>query len=264
MVTTLRMWDRLRMLSDDFNRRDFQFITAFADALRVHESIKNPGTIVTGDTLPLEHLIELINDQSRGSLVRTLARQYGIDNPKEILTNALRMIGAVMPDNTRTHYSDSLKTPTGRTTMKINESVLRRVVHQSVFGEDVQQLDPHLVATDGMYTFAIKIQYSTLESPVPKTEHLSVRASSAEAAKSMAARIAHEKNYQNFSVIDVEVVNYTGPKSGGLVPTTAPTNVQPGAMDGLVSPSDVSPALPDSGVVLPRSGSKGGNLTGGV
>ena len=150
--------------------------------------------------------------------------------------------------------------------MKISESAMRRVVHQSVFGEeqDFQTLDPHLVATDGMYTFAVKIQYSTLESPVPKTEHLSVRASSPAAAKSMAARIAHEKNYQNFSVIDIEVVKYTGPQSGGLVPHTAPTNVQPGAMDGLVSPSDVSPALPNTGVVLPRSGSKGGNITGGV
>ena len=80
----------------------------------------------------------------------------------------------------------------------------------------------------------------------------------------MAARIANEKHYVNVSVIDIELVKYTGPGQPGLVPTTSPLNVQPGALTGLVDPSQVSPALPDDGVVLPRSGDGGSNLTGGV
>jgi hypothetical protein len=251
MVSTLRMWDRLRTLGDDFNRRDFQFITAFADALTVNQSIKSPGTVVNGYVISADDVMQLINDESRGSLVRTLARQYGIDNPRDILTRAMAMIGVNVPGEPIPHYSSLTR---GQDTMKINENVMRRVVHQSVFREDVAPLDPGVTSTDGMYDFAIKIQYSTLESPIPKTEHLSVRASSAEAAKSMAARIAHEKNYQDFSIVDVTLVPYTGPLSGGLVPTTSPVNVQPGALTGLVSPSDVSSALPDSGVVLPKSG----------
>lgn len=254
MVNTLRVWDRLRTLGDDFNRRDFQFVIAFADALTVHQSIKSPGTVVSGNDISADDVMAMINDESRTSVVRTLARQFGIDNPKDVLTRAMNYIGVHVPWQITPHYSDSMKTATGQPIMKISESAMRCIVHQTVFGEEFAQLDPDVTSTDGMYTFAVKIQYSTLETETPRTEHLSVRASSPAAAKSMAARIAHEKNYQNFSVIGIEVVNYTGPHSGGLVPATAPVNVHPGATAGQVHPSDVSPALPDSGVVTPRSG----------
>jgi hypothetical protein len=260
MVTTLRAWDRLRMLGDDFDRRDFEFIVAFADALSIHVATRRPGTdprsdaAVRGDHLPIEDVIALINDTSSGSLVRTLAKQYGIDNPRDILTRALNMIGAVVPPEPTPHYSDSRIVTTGNSIMKISENAMRRVVHRSVFGEDFAQLDPHVAAPTGLYDFAVKIQYSTPETETPRTEHLSIRASSPEVAKGMAARIAAEKNYTNVSVVGIELVNYTGPNAGGLVPVTAPLNVQPGATAGLVSPSDVSPVLPNVGVATPHSG----------
>jgi hypothetical protein len=147
--------------------------------------------------------------------------------------------------------------------MTISENVMRRIVHQSVFfGEEFAPLDPDVSASGGMYSFAVKIQFSTPETETPRTETLSIRASSPEEAKSMAAKIAHEKNYINFSVVGIDTVKYSGPGQPGLVPTTAPLNVQPGATAGLVHPSDVSPALPDAGVVTPRTGTSGQNLVG--
>jgi hypothetical protein len=259
MVWNLRTWDRLRMLGDDFNRRDFQFIVAFADALPVHLSAKRPGSdpkhddVTRGDHLPIEDVMALVNDTSQGSLVRTLAKQYGIDNPRDLLTRALNYIGAVVPWEISPHYSDSLIT-TGNAVMKISESAMRRAVHTAVFGEDFAGHDPTLTTPGGLYTFAVKIQYSTPETETPRTEHLSIRASSPEEAKSIASRVAAEKDYQNVSILDIETVNYTGPNAGGLVPVTAPVNVQPGATAGLVQPSDVSPVLPNVGVTLPHSG----------
>jgi len=264
MVNHLRVWDRLRTLQDDFNRRDFQFITAFADALTVHQSIKIPGRLVDGRDIPADDIVEMINDNSHNSVVRTIARQYGIDNPKDILSRAMNLVGVNVGLQPTPHYSDSLKSTIGQRNMNISESAMRRVVHDTLFREEFTPLDPQVTSADGMYTFAIKIQYSTPETETPRTEHLSVRAGSAEAAKTMAAKIAAEKNYTNVSIVDVELVNYTGPNAGGLVPVTAPVNVQPGAVAGQVQPSDVSPALPNTGVLTPRSGVSGGNLTGGV
>ena len=267
MVTTLRAWDRLRMLGDDFSRRDFEFVTAFADALSVYVASRNPGTDprmngnVRGDQLPIDEVMTLINDTSGGSLVRTLARQYRVDNPKDILTRALNYIGAVVPLEPAPHYSDSYIPTPGTLVMKISENAMRHVVHRSIFGEGDAQPDVH---PGGMYVFSVKIQFSTPETETPRTEHLSIRASSPEEAKSMASRIAAEKNYTNFSVIDVETVAYSGPGQPGLVPHTAPLNVQPGATDGQVEPSDVSPVLPNVGVTVPRTGHSGQNLTGGI
>jgi hypothetical protein len=261
MVTNLRLWDRLRTLGDDFNRRDFQLVTAFADALSVHESVRHPGAVVSGYTIPAEDVIQLLNDDSMGSMVRTLGRQYRVDNPKEVLARAINMIGINVPGQTLPHYSDSLKS-TGRSVMNISEHAMRRVVHQSVFGEEFAPLDPDVSQPEGMYAFAVKIQFSTPETETPRTETLSIRAGSPEEAKGMAARIAREKNYINFSVVGIEVVKYTGPGAPGLVPHTAPLNVQPGALAGQVHPSDVSPALPDTGVVTPRTGMTGQNIVG--
>jgi hypothetical protein len=108
----------------------------------------------------------------------------------------------------------------------------------------------------------VKIQFSTPETETPGTETLSIRAGSPEEAKSIAARIAHEKNYINFSVLDIETVRYMGPGAPGLVSVTAPVNAQPGATAGLVHPSDVSPALPDARVITPRTGMSGQNIVG--
>jgi hypothetical protein len=259
MVTTARVWDRLRYLGDDFNRRDFQFIVAFADSLPVYLSVKRPGvdpkkdSVVRGDELPIDEVMALVDDTSPTGLVRTLAKQYGIDNPRDLLTRALNYIGAAVPWEISPHFSDSLIT-TGSHVMRISEGAMRRAVHQAVFGEDFATHDPTLTAPGGLYTFAVKIQYSTPETETPRTEHLSIRASSPEEAKSIAARVAAEKDYMNVSIIDVEQVAYTGPNADGLVPVTAPTNVQPGATAGLVKPSDVSPVLPNVGVTTPRSG----------
>jgi hypothetical protein len=254
------------MLGDDFNRRDFQFVVAFADALPIHLMSKRPGTpdtdpsdpstdaIARGDHLPIEDVMALVNDTSQGSLVRTLAKQYGVDNPRDILTRALNYIGVNVPWELSPHYSDSCIVTTGTQVMKISENAMRRSVHMAVFGEDFAGYDPTLTAPGGMYTFAIKIQYSTLETETPRTEHLSIRASSPEEAKSIASRVAAEKDYQNVSILDIEAVNYTGPNSGGLVPVTAPVNVQPNATAGIVKPSDISPVLPNVGVSLPHSG----------
>jgi hypothetical protein len=267
MVTVLRAWDRLRTLSDDFSRRDMQFIVAFADSLPSYIARQNPGSDprntpdVRGDELPIESVMALIDDTSGGSLVRTLARQYGVDNPRDILTRALNYIGAVVPLEPMPHFSDSYISTAGSKIMKISESTMRHVVHRSIFGEGDAQPDIH---PGGMYVFAVKIQFSTPETETPRTEHLSIRASSPEEAKSMASRIAADKNYKDFSVIDIETVAYSGPGQPGLVPHTAPTNVQPGALDGQVEPSDVSPVLPNVGVAVPKSGHSGGNLTGGV
>ena len=66
-----------------------------------------------------------------------------------------------------------------------------------------------------MYSFAVK-KFSTPETETPRTETLSIRAASPEEAKSMAAKIAHEKNYINFSVVGIDTVKYSGPGQPGL------------------------------------------------
>jgi hypothetical protein len=263
MVADLRVWDRLRTLRDDFNRRDFEFLCAFADALPGYLASRNPGSdpktnaTVRGDHLPIEDVMALVDDKSRTSIVRTLAKQYGVDNPRDILTRALNYIGAVVPWEISPHYSDSCIATSGTSVMKISERTVKHVVHQSIFGESDAVPDIH---PGGMYVFIVKIQFATPETETPRTEHLSIRASSPEEAKSMASRIAAQKNYTNFSVMDVEKVPYSGPGQPGLVPHTAPLNVQPNATSGLVSPSDVSPVLPNVGVVTPKSGDSGQNL----
>jgi hypothetical protein len=115
-----------RTLSDDFNQRDFQFITAFADSLPSYVARHRPGSdprtdgVVRGDQLPIDDMMTLINDTSSTGLVRTLAKQYGVDNPRDILTRALNYIGAVVPSEISPHYSDPYIT-TRKSIMKINE-----------------------------------------------------------------------------------------------------------------------------------------------
>jgi hypothetical protein len=262
MVTTMRPWDRLKTLQDDFSRRDFELITAFADALPVHMASQKPGTDVVNAPMNHDEVARLLYDKSSGSLVRTLAKQYYVDNPVEVLTKALNMIGVSFPAVDIPHYTDALVTTTGNTVMKISERVMRESVHKRIFVEfdDLDTAAPG----GGMYLFSVKIQYNSPESDSFKTEHLSIRAGSPEEAKSMAVRTATEMNFSNISVLGIEMVKYSGPGQPGLVPQTAPLNVQPNAMAGLVSPSDVSPALSNSNIPTPRSGISGQNLTGGV
>jgi hypothetical protein len=249
MVNEPRVWDKLRALADDFSRRDFQFLNAFADELRIKSSSSHPGSAISGHVLDMECVHSLLSDTTQNSFLRTAARQYGVDNPVEIVHQALGMISG-----SGAHYSDSLKTTVGKPTMKINESAMRRVVHRYIFSEDN---DPHVSQPTGMYSFAVKIQYTTPESDAPRTQVLTIRANGPETAKSMAARTAREMNYSAVSILDVELVKYSGPGQPGLVPVTGPTNVQPGAVDGLVSPSNVSPGLSNAGVDTPNSGSGG-------
>ena len=262
MVTTLRSWDRLRTLADDFSRRDFELIWAFADAIPVHIASKNPGQVTNNALVNSDDIMDLLHDKTSGSLVRTLGKQYGVDNPVEVLTKALNMIGiSVSVPSSGPHFSDALVTNVGTKVMKISENVMRKAVHRRIFIDQYDDTDT--AAPGGMYSFVVKVQYNSPESDSFKTEHLSVRASSPEQAKSMAVAIATKMNFTKVSVLGVDMVKYSGPGQPGLVPTTAPVNVQPGALAGLVNPSDVSPALSNANIPTPRSGMSGDNMTGG-
>jgi hypothetical protein len=261
MVTALRSWDRLRTLEDDFSRRDYEFIVAFADALPVHIASQLPGTDVVNMPLNADEVRDLVYDMSSGSLVRTLARQYEVDNPVEVLTRALNMIGVPI-SLVGPHFTDALVTNARSSVMTISEHVMREAVHRRIFGE-YDTLDT-AAPGGGMYLFSVKIQYNSPESDSFKSEHLSIRAGSPEEAKSMAVATATKMNFTNISVLGVEMVKYSGPGQPGLVPHTAPLNVQPNVLAGLVSPSDVSPALSNANIPLPKTGTSGQNLTGGV
>ena len=253
MAWNARDWEKLRSLKDKFPQQEFLLVCAFADTLPILLAKEHPGENVSGINITKDRMSQLMLDTSNSSTVRTLGREYRVDNPVDVLTKALDMIGIHVSTSSMS-YSDSLATNLGKPAMKISESLIRESVHVRLFSEEGEYVPQDGVTkVTGMALFTVKVQYATPESDMARTERVSVRASSPEEAKSIVARIQAEKGHTNVSVLGVDWIKYTGPGAPGLVPETQPLNVNPNAMNGLVPPSsNPGSQLKEPGVV-PRT-----------
>jgi hypothetical protein len=147
--------------------------------------------------------------------------------------------------------SDLVDNLNGDTDMKANLKLIETKVFSAIFEDTVS------TGATGVSAYNVVLRYNTPESDVIKQATVGVRAGSPEEAKSQAVASCAQMGYTNVSVQDVNIVGDTAGSGNATRPADKPTaslNLTPGVLDGLKGPSDVSPSLSNSGVILPKHG----------